>query len=179
MRAPDLDEGHQGHQRQHVSRRRTRSSKRVRRGRGLQEPDCPAHVVEASMIVVGKAGAPPRPRTLSARLTRQQPRRAVNVGLAGPPHRAARLGKAARANQSVDEAASAAPHRAWPWPLMPARPHPVRPLPSRPEATVNAPQKKEAKIEGCYRKTACCSFDEQVKNKTTKRPTPRFCRTSR
>ena len=38
---------------------------------------------------------------------------------------------------------------------------------------------KKAKIEGCYRKTACCSFDEQVKNKTTKRPTPRFRRTSR
>ena len=86
--------------------------------------------------------------------------------------------KAARANQSVDEAASAAPHRAWPWPLMPARPHPVRPrcpLGQRQQSRST----KKAKIEGCYRKTACCSFDEQVKNKTTKRPTPRFRRTSR
>ena len=29
----------------------------------LQEPDLPEHVLEASMIVAGKAGAPPRPRT--------------------------------------------------------------------------------------------------------------------
>ena len=34
-------------------------------------------------VVTGKAGAPPRPSTLSARLARQKPRRAVNVGLAG------------------------------------------------------------------------------------------------
>ena len=29
----------------------------------LQEPDLPEHGLEASMIVTGKAGAPPRPRT--------------------------------------------------------------------------------------------------------------------
>ena len=29
----------------------------------MQEPDLPEHVLEASMIVAGKAGAPPRPRT--------------------------------------------------------------------------------------------------------------------
>ena len=62
MRAPDLDEGHRGHQRQHVSRRRSRSSSSSRR-RSFNEAHRPEHVLEASMIVVGKAGAPPRPRT--------------------------------------------------------------------------------------------------------------------
>ena len=40
---------------------------------------------------------------------------------------------------SVAEAAGAAPHRAWPWPLTPAPPHPVRPQPNWPEATVHPP----------------------------------------
>ena len=34
-------------------------------------------------VVTGKAGAPPRPRTLSARLARQKPRRAVPVAWPG------------------------------------------------------------------------------------------------
>ena len=80
MRAPDLDEGHERHQRERVTRRRTRSSKRVRRARvRLQEPDCPAHVVEASMVVVDKAGALPRPRTHVGQAGRQQPRRALHL----------------------------------------------------------------------------------------------------
>ena len=56
--------------------------------------------------------------------------------------------------QSVEEAAAAAPHRAWPWPLTPAQPHPVRPLPERPEATVHAPSlfSKFAR-KSCCRKT--------------------------
>ena len=46
-------------------------------------------------VMKGKARAPPRPRTLSARLARQKPRRAFIVGLAGPPHKVAGLGRAA------------------------------------------------------------------------------------
>ena len=46
-------------------------------------------------VVTGKAAAPPRPSTLSARLARQTPRRAFIVGLAGLPHKVAGLGRAA------------------------------------------------------------------------------------
>ena len=56
-------------------------------------------------VVTGKAGAPPRPRTLSARLARQQPRRAVSVGLAGPTHRGRSWQGCSRAIQNVEEAA--------------------------------------------------------------------------
>ena len=115
MRAPDLDEGHQGHRRQHVTRRRTRSSKRVRRGHGLQEPDCPAHVVEACTIVVAKAGAPPRPRTHVGQAGRQQPRRALHLWPRASGWSAI-VGKGKPVEMGVSWlGGSQATHRTWLW----------------------------------------------------------------
>ena len=90
-------------------------------------------------VLMGKAAALPRLSTLSARLARQKPCRAVDGSLAGLlTERLVRQG-CSRSIQSVEEVAAATPYRAWPWPLIAAQPHPVRPQPDRPEATVHAP----------------------------------------
>ena len=63
MRAPDFDEGVEDINVSTYPGRDGRSYTPVRPGRvRLQEADI-EHVLEASMIVVVKAGAPPRPRT--------------------------------------------------------------------------------------------------------------------
>ena len=114
----------------------------------------------------GQAAALPRPSTLSARLARQKPRRAVGGNLAQASSQSGWSGQGcSHSIQSVEEAAAAAPHRAWPWPLTPAQPHPVRPLPERPEATVHAPSlfSKFAR-KSCCRKTGkqpAAHFEEQ------------------
>ena len=82
-------------------------------------------------VVTGKAGAPPRPRTYVGQAgtaaTPQSPQREP-----WPPQSGRFWQGSSRPNQNVEEAAQATPHRAWPWPLIPARPHPIRPLPERP-----------------------------------------------
>ena len=167
-----------GQHRQATSWTRARRSPRSSRTSCSSSTSPSEDVLRANMIVASKAELRRGQYTCRQGWHRRANQRGRQCVCASSENRAARLGEAARANQSVDEAASAAPHRAWPWPLMPARPHPVRPrcpLGQRQQSRST----KKAKIEGCYRKTACCSFDEQVKNKTTKRPTPRFRRTSR
>ena len=79
----------------------------------------------------------------------------------------------------VEEAALATPHRTWPWPLMAARPHPIRPRPARPKAPVHAPPGATFDVD-CYRNSRQQAElqKQQVKNKTTKRPTPTSCRNS-
>ena len=90
-------------------------------------------------VLMGKAAALPRLSTLSARLARQKPCRAVDGSLAGLPQNGSSGPGCSHSIQSVAEAAGAAPHRAWPWPLTPAQPHPVRPQPNWPEATAHPP----------------------------------------
>ena len=132
-----------GQHRQATSWTRARRSPRSSRTSCSSSTWPSEDVLRANMIVASKAELRRGQYTCRQGWHRRANQPGRQCVCASSENRAARLGEAARANQSVDEAASAAPHRAWPWPLMPARPHPVRPLPSRPEATVNAPQKKQ------------------------------------
>ena len=128
----------------------------------------------------GKPAAPPRHSTLSARL-------ANGTNHAEPSLWAWRASSASGWSwqaalvriKSVEEAALATPHRTWPWPLMAARPHPIRPRPARPKATVHAPPGATFDVD-CYRNSRQQAqlLKQQVKNKTTKRPTPTSCRNS-
>ena len=93
----------------------------------------------------GKPAAPPRHSTLSARL-------ANGTNHAEPSLWAWRASSASGWSwqaalvriKRVEEAALATPHRTWPWPLMAARPHPIRTLPPgrRPQPCSNARRNK-------------------------------------
>ena len=121
----------------------------------------------AAQYIVGQAGE------------RHKPRRAFIVGLAGLLSSGCSWQAALVRIKRVEEAALATPHRTWPWPLMAARPHPIRPRPARPKATVHAPPGATFDVD-CYRNSRQQAqlLKQQVKNKTTKRPTPTSCRNS-
>ena len=90
--------------------------------------------------------------------------------------RAAGLAKPLSSDQIVQEAAQATPHRAWPWALIPARPHPTRPLPDRPRrpqstcqrpvhrATLGKLLTKKFGNRGCT-KQPTAQFGKQVKQR--------------
>ena len=84
------------------------------------------------MIVVGKAGAPPRPRTNVGQAGTGGNPAEPSVRACASSERRGWFGKQLSSESQCSRSGLSHSHRAWPWAPIPARPHPTRPLPDRP-----------------------------------------------
>ena len=91
------------------------------------------------MIVAGKAGAPPRPRTNVGQAGTGGNPAEPSVRACASSERRGWFGKQLSSESQCSRSGLSHSHRAWPWAPIPARPHPTRPLPDRPRATVHIP----------------------------------------